>query len=245
MKVIYYFISLLLLFIIWRLRKDYTHPAFITILVWFVIIFAYNFLISTTNIWIPLSDKFYLIIILYVFCFTVFATVCSMTKFKEPNITIVDFTLKHKLFIFFAICCLLLLDIYYFYIGFSVGFDLLRTEVSLGLPFIVSFSRYAVPASIILLCLGFQNKNNWEKNKISIIILCILVLIYSFISMNKGSLFQLCVCVIYLLKVNNKLRLKTILFCVVSFSILILGLQFLRSGSEASNSNFLVRLFYI
>lgn len=47
MELIFYLFSFLMLYIIWTLFKDYLHPAFITVAVWLVIIFSYNYLILT------------------------------------------------------------------------------------------------------------------------------------------------------------------------------------------------------
>lgn len=98
MELIFYLFSFLMLYIIWTLFKDYLHPAFITVAVWFVIIFSYNYLIRKTGIWISLSDDFYLVIITYILSFCIFSGFFSTRKFCINTVEKVSFGLMHKFF---------------------------------------------------------------------------------------------------------------------------------------------------
>ncbi len=246
MEILFYLFLLFLLFSFWIRFKDYFHPAFVTAAVWLFIIAAYNYVIRKTNLWIPLSDKFYLAIILYISFFVIFSETAFLNSSKK-EITFIKFGLKHKLFLYISIFCLLISNVYYINLIKSVGFVLLREKTEFGttLPFYVKVSSYLMPVGNVLFLLGISDKTNKQKYKFQLFILASMILISAFISMNKGGLIQLAVCVFYLLKVNRKLNKRTFIILILVFLGFIISLQILRSGNESASENFFARLFYI
>ena len=113
MELVFYLFSCLMLFIIWKRFRDYLHPAFITVGIWLIIIFTYNFLIRKTHLWIFLSDSFYLVLIIYIFAFCIFSVYFSLQKMKGSTIESVSFGLKHKFFLYVSIICLGISNLYY------------------------------------------------------------------------------------------------------------------------------------
>lgn len=236
-----------MLFLIWKRFRDYLHPAFITIIIWFLIVFSYNYLIRKTNLWISLSDGFYFILISYIFVFCLFAGYFSLQKTRGSSIEIVPFGLKHKFFLYVSIICLSISNIYYIKLIGSVGFNLLREETDFGksLPFFVKLCSYFMQPGIIVFFLGIMREQNRKKYKFPLFILAIMIIISFFTSMNKGGFFQLAVCIFYFLKINNNLNRKTFFILAIVFLSLVLTLQFLRSGTETSKDNFFLRFLYV
>lgn len=247
MELFFYLFSCLTLFFIWKIFRDYLHPAFITIGIWFIIIFSYNYLISETKLWFPLSDSFYFILISYISAFCFFSGFFSLKKTKGTSIESVRFKLKHEFFLYISIVCLGISNIYYINLIKSVGFNFLREETQFGtsLPFHVKICSYFMQPGIVLFFLGITKKQNRIKYKISLFILALMILISFFTSMNKGGFFQLAICVFYFLKVNRKLNMKTIFLLVTVLVVLVIILQFLRSGDESSSDNFFSRFLYV
>jgi len=247
MELFFYLFSCLMLFSIWKIFRDYLHPAFITIGIWFIIIFSYNYLISETKLWFPLSDSFYFILISYISAFCFFSGFFSLKKTKGTSIESVRFKLKHEFFLYISIVCLGISNIYYINLIKSVGFNFLREETQFGtsLPFHVKICSYFMQPGIVLFFLGITKKQNRIKYKISLFILALMILISFFTSMNKGGFFQLAICVFYFLKVNRKLNMKTIFLLVTVLVVLVIILQFLRSGNESSRDNFFSRFLYV
>lgn len=247
MELFFYLFSCLMLFSIWKIFRDYLHPAFITIGIWFIIIFSYNYLISETKLWFPLSDSFYFILISYISAFCFFSGFFSLKKTKGTSIESVRFKLKHEFFLYISIVCLGISNIYYINLINSVGFNFLREETQFGtsLPFHVKICSYFMQPGIVLFFLGITKKQNRIKYKISLFILALMILISFFTSMNKGGFFQLAICFFYFLKVNRKLNMKTIFLLVTVLVVLVIILQFLRSGNESSRDNFFSRFLYV
>lgn len=247
MELVFYLFSCLMLFFVWKRFRDYLHPAFITVGIWLLIIFSYNYLIRKTNLWITLSDAFYLILISYILTFCLFSVYFSLQKTRADSTESISFGLKHKFFLYASIICLSISNIYYIKLIASVGFNLLREETDFGgsLPFYVKICSYFMQPGIIVFILGIIKKENRIKHKLSLFILALMILISFFTSMNKGGFFQLAVCIFYFLKVNNKLNRKTFFLLVIVFIALVLTLQVLRSGNETSSENFFLRFLYI
>lgn len=247
MELIFYLFSFLMLYIIWTLFKDYLHPAFITVAVWFVIIFSYNYLIRKTGIWVSLSDGFYLVIIAYILSFCIFSGFYSSRKFCINTVEKVSFGLMQKSFLYASILFLFISNVYYINLIKQVGFSLLREETEFGssLPIYVKLSSYFLQPGIIVFFLGITNPSNLKKYKIHLFVLAVMILISFFTSMNKGGFFQLAVCIFYFLKVSNKLNKKTFIALVLIFLGFVITLQFLRSGNETSKSNFFTRFLYV
>lgn len=141
-----------MLYIIWTLFKDYLHPAFITVVVWFVIIFSYNYLIRKTGIWVSLSDGFYLVIIAYILSFCIFSGFYSSRKFCINTVEKVSFGLMQKSFLYASILFLFISNVYYINLIKQVGFSLLREETEFGssLPIYVKLSSYFLQPGIIV-----------------------------------------------------------------------------------------------
>lgn len=247
MELVFYLFSCLMLFFIWKIFRDYLHPAFITVGIWLVIIFSYNFLIRKTHLWYFLSDSFYLILMLYIFAFCIFSGFFSLQKTKGAVIDSVSFGLKHEFFLCLSIICLGISNLYYINLIKSVGFSLLREETEFGasLPFHVKICSYFLQPGIVLFFLGITKEQNWKKFKFFLIILALMILISFFTSMNKGGVFQLAICIFYFLKINKKLNKKTLFLLLSVFLTFVLVLQFLRSGEETSMDNFFLRFLYV
>lgn len=247
MELVFYLFSFFMLFLIWKRFRDYLHPAFITVGIWFLIIFSYNYLIKKTQLWFSLSDGFYFILISYIVVFCLFSGYFSLQETGRNATESVSFRLKHKFFLYASIICLSISNIYYIKLIGTVGFNLLREETDFGksLPFYIKLCSYFMQPGIIVFFLGIIKEQNRKKYKFSLFILALMIIISFFTSMNKGGFFQLAVCIFYFLKVNNKLNRKTFFLLLIVFLALVLTLQFLRSGNETSNENFFLRFLYV
>lgn len=247
MELIFYGFSLFLLYLIWTVFKDCLHPAFVTVAIWLLVIGSYNYLIRKTNIWISLSDGFYLVIIAYIAAFCIFSGFFSSHNFSGNTIKAVRFGIKQKFFLYASIFFLFISNIYYIDLIKTVGFSLLREETEFGssLPFYAKCSSYFVQPGIIVFFLGITNIQSRKKYRILLFILALMILISFFTSMNKGGFFQLAVCIFYFLKASKKLNKKTFFLLIFLFLLLVITVQFLRSGNEASNENFFTRFLYV
>lgn len=247
MEMLFYIISIFILYLIWTLYHDYMHPAFITVAVWLAIVGFYNYLIRKTEIWIPLSDTFYIVVIIYVLFFSVFSGILSSQKFNGSVAVHISFNLKHIFLLYISLLCLFVSNAYYINVIRRVGFSFVREEIEFGnaLPMYVKASSYMLVPGIILFFLGISTDLNRRKYKILLFVLAVMILISCFTSTNKGSFFQLAICSFYFLKTNNKLNKKTFLCLVLVFLGLVIFLQILRSGDESSKNNFFTRFLYV
>lgn len=247
MGFIFYLISFLILLYLWHAYHDYTHPAFITQCVWVVLISTYNWYISVYKIWTGLSDKFYLVIILYTMFFFISSCIFSRVKIPMQSVKAVHFTIKHTLLLDIVIIFLCVLSIYYLKIIFTAGFSLVREETDFGdnLPAYINIASYSYPLGMSLFFLGMDDSSFRKKNKMKLLVLFALIMVVSFTSTNKGGLIQLAICILFFLKLYGKLSIRNLIFIIVSFVFIVFILQILRSGEEADKENFLQRFLYV
>lgn len=247
MILIFYLISILILLYLWVVYHDYMHPAFITQCVWVVLISIYNWYISVYKIWTGLSDKFYLVIILYTMFFFISSCIFSRVKIPMQSVKTVHFTMKHTLLLDIVIIFLCVLSIYYLKIIFTAGFSLVREETDFGdnLPVYINIASYSYPLGMSLFFLGMDDSSFRKKNKVKLLVLFALIMVVSFTSTNKGGLIQLAICILFFLKLNGKLSIRNLIFIIVSFVFIVFILQMLRSGEEADKENFLQRFLYV
>lgn len=245
MGYIFYLISILILLYLWHAYHDFLHPAFITQSIWFFIIVIYNCYISLSEIWIGLSEKFYLLLIIYsvVFftasCLFSRVNVCTIDSVKE-----IPFSLKHTTLLNISILFLTILDFYYIFLILRVGFGSVREETLFGatLPVYIKVVSYSLPLGISLFFLGIRDSNFRKQNGIKLFILFVLIVVASFTSTNKGGLIQLAISSLFFLKVEGRLSIKNLFILIVFFITTVFILQILRGGMGANRQGVLERI---
>lgn len=242
MLLIFVLFSLLILFFVYSRYRDFVHPTFITIFVWLVIILSYEIYINLTDIWVPLSDSFYLYLIVFILFFTFFSNL-SYFRLKSNFLTTNAISVKHEVLLNFSIFIMAFTNVYLIFLIKQVGYMEIRDNLT-ELPIFAKLGTYATPLAFSILCYeSFINKTKKQKRKYYFAFF--LLIINIFVSASKGGFFQIFICLLFILKENKKLNFKVLLSLCIGLIVLVLSLQILRSGDESKTDNFLSRFLYI
>ena len=231
-----------LLIINWHLYKHFLSPAIVTNLVWLVIILIYN---TTDHILYPLSDQFYLIVLIWTFGFSFAAILPSKLKLSIPEVS--SHIEKEKVFKFFLpvmIVCLIISiwgriqigraynssNIFAGIYAHSVSSlngdqSIIHLPVYFGLAQEVCNFAIAVIGSLIF----FRHK----KSK-PLIIATVLLITFTLFRSNKFSVCQLLFFFLTMKILTSGISKKTILIFIGAFIILILAAHIMRRNENSS-----------
>lgn len=242
MLLIFVLFSLLILFFVYSRYSDFLHPTFVTCFVWLAITLSYILYIKNTHIWFPLSDSFYLYLIIFILFFTIFSNL-PYFKLKSHFSTTNSVSIKHEVLLTFSIFIMAFTNVYLLFLIKNVGYMEIRDNLN-SLPIFAKLGTYATPLAFSILCYeSFIDKTKKQKRRYYIAF--ILLIINIFVSASKGGFFQIFICLLFILKENKKLNFKVLLFLCIGLIILVLSLQIFRSGNESKTDNFLSRFLYI
>ncbi|AEF83481.1 O-antigen polymerase [Leadbettera azotonutricia] len=244
-------ILFLILYFTYKISHNLFHPAFITAFVWFLSVASYYFYIKRTNIWISLSDKFYIIVLLYIITFTITSISISQKSWKLSRIYLSKFEINKKNKFLVTICTLILILLIFEFIKLAnasnplnIIYNVRKIAVSEdeGFSFSIKICMYAMPLAAIFI-FAFYNYRKNGIDKLFYVILFFLLLMSSLFMSTKGSILQFICCIMFLLYIDHKLNAKKIFFIIMIGVFLILLLQYVRSSN--SNKFNISELIYI
>lgn len=234
------FIFLFFLFLIFYTR-DVLHPAVIITLGWGLIIYLYNYVDHGL---FDISDKTIQLVLLWIYCFSFSSLLTSRMNFRlslKLNYTDVSVDILNKLYIFFSLSNLALVVFIILTFGFS------PIDIRLGLlnsiPFHINVLFYINTFSYVYLSYILIKKNSLSKNKI--VLFLFIMIITSFIKMNKTAFFSLFFLLIYILRIKNKLKIKTIIILCIALLLLVTLLVGIRGDADTISDFSVLKYLYI
>lgn len=234
------FIFLFFLFLIFYTR-DVLHPAVIITLGWGLIIYLYNYVDHGL---FDISDKTMQLVLLWIYCFSFSSLLTSRMNFRlslKLNYTDVSVDILNKLYIFFSLSNLALVVFIILTFGFS------PIDIRLGLlnsiPFHINVLFYINTFSYVYLSYILIKKNSLSKNKI--VLFLFIMIITSFIKMNKTAFFSLFFLLIYILRIKNKLKIKTIIILCIALLLLVTLLVGIRGDADTISDFSVLKYLYI
>lgn len=226
----------------YRITHSIIHPAVVTSAIWSILLICYN---TIDHVLYPLSDKFYLALLLWVVPFCIMSLIWSRISSARPsfigrssNKKLVNFLLPLTFLSLFIVIFSL------YRVGINENSDNVFNGIRAasiealkeGTPMLPAyagiFAQFAIPAVLIFFLIGFVEKRD---NRILFVVFSLLLFTFTLIRMNKVAVAQLLLGVIFLLIYYKKLSLKKAGFIFLFFVALMIIPQLLRSSAEAGS----------
>lgn len=196
------------------LTKDFFHPSVIVSGLWAVLLLLYMY--AEHPLW-DLSNKFCCAISLWVLPFTLFAFICSKIPLKPLHSSYVTLNVNvrmfERLYLFVVFCNILFLFLIVHYAG-GLSFPSIRKFLTMQqFPTLLNMLFYLNTFFIVYVFYALLNIDFLNKRKVAI--LFFLLLVTSMFQSNKTVFVMLCVSILYILKIKNKLKRIYILYAVI------------------------------
>ncbi len=246
MNIITIVLLLSMLIISYRLTKNFIHPAVITNMVWAVILIIYNFI---NHGLFDLSNKFYFVLLLWTFTFTISSMVFDYVKVPfpsglkgSPNKNLIKWLIPITIVcLFLSIISLIQKGLYYNPENLFAGIrtasisELNGEALLIDIPFYVSIANTVSNfAFLLVLLLLFIDKTH-KITDFKIITLLVLIVVYYILRSNKTVMAQILLSFFCILCIYRKLTLKKTVLFVTVFLILMMLSHLLRRSSDGFN----------
>ena len=220
-----YCLILLFLFLYW-LKKDIFHPAIIVTGLWLVLICLYTY---TDHPLYPLSNKFYVAILNWIFPFVLTSIIVESIGGKyirkthrgcSPKIRLFNKLYPYMVYYAFAYIALL-----YLFSGYS--FAGIRIFLVTGqFPPLLKMLMYLNSFMMAYVAYGILNYSFINKRRL--VFLSILLLIVTLFNSNKSAFLSIFITFSFLLKHTGILNIKQLLFLLSVLFIFLIAVTFLR-----------------
>lgn len=240
MSVSFVFLFIFILFLIYYTR-DILHPSLIITLEWGTILFLYSYVDHGLYV---ISDKTINLVLLWTYCFSFSSLLTSRTNFKlslKLDYSDVSVGVLNILYIFFVLSNIAL--IVFIILAFGVSPIDIRLGLLDSIPFHINVLFYINTFSYVYLSYILIKKNSLSKNKI--VLFLFIMVITSFIKMNKTAFFSLFFLLIYILKIKNKLKIRTIIILCIALLLLVTLLVGIRGDAGTISDFSIMKYLYI
>lgn len=236
------FIFLVVLY--YWLTKDIFHPSVIVSGLWAALLNLYAY--TEHPLW-DLSNKFCFAVSLWVFPFTFFAYICSRRTLKFSHSSYVTSNVNVRMFEnlypFVIFCNILFLLLIVYYAG-GLSFPLIRNFLVMQqFPTLLNILFYLNAFLTVYVFYALLNIDSLNKRKV--LILLFLLLVSSIFKSNKTSLLMLCVSILYILKIKNKLKFIHILYAVIILAGLLTLVTLNRADYDFVSERGFINYIYI
>lgn len=221
--------------------RDLFHPALLCIIIWGTILFLY---FNVDHGLYKISNETVYIVILWVVFYSFFSILFSKVSFyvsPKYNFEIPKTNVLDKLY--FPVIISNILLILFIIKEFGLSPTSIRRGLLGDLPLVINLLFYVNTFTYSYIAGVFLCKNNISKLKK--IFLLFLLILTSFIKMNKTSFFTLFFLIILILKYNNKLKLKNIIFLLCSLIVLVFSLVAIRGDANTLSDFSIAKYLYI
>lgn len=251
MNIITIVLLISMLIVSYKLTRDFIHPAVITNMVWTIILIIYNF---TNHGLFGLSDKFYFVLLLWTFTFTISSIVFNYVKVPfpsglkgSPNTNLVKWLIPITIIcLCLSIISLIQKGLYYNSENLFGGIraasisDLNGEELLFNIPFYISIANTVSNFAFLLLLLLLFIDKTYKINDFKIITLLVLIVVFYILRSNKTVMAQILLSFFCILCIYRKLTLKkTALFFMVFFILMMLSHLLRRSSGGFDFNNFM------